>query len=29
MMASVKFDRVFKVYENGQTAIKDLSLELW
>jgi multiple sugar transport system ATP-binding protein len=28
MMATVKFDRVFKVYENGQTAIKDLSLEI-
>jgi multiple sugar transport system ATP-binding protein len=28
MMASVKFDRVFKVYDNGQTAIKDLSLEI-
>ena len=27
-MASVKFDRVFKVYDNGQTAIKDLSLEI-
>ena len=28
MMASVKFDRVFKVYDNGQTAIKDLSLDI-
>ncbi|WP_309737714.1 sn-glycerol-3-phosphate ABC transporter ATP-binding protein UgpC, partial [Chamaesiphon sp. OTE_20_metabat_361] len=28
MMASVKFDRVFKVYANGQTAIKDLSLDI-
>ena len=27
-MATVKFDRVFKVYANGQTAIKDLSLEI-
>jgi multiple sugar transport system ATP-binding protein len=27
-MATVKFDRVFKVYPNGQTAIKDLSLEI-
>jgi multiple sugar transport system ATP-binding protein len=27
-MAAVKFDRVFKVYANGQTAIKDLSLEI-
>ena len=27
-MATVKFDRVFKVYTNGQTAIKDLSLEI-
>ncbi|WP_310418697.1 ATP-binding cassette domain-containing protein, partial [Chamaesiphon sp. OTE_8_metabat_110] len=27
-MASVKFDRVFKVYANGQTAIKDLSLDI-
>jgi multiple sugar transport system ATP-binding protein len=28
MMASVKFDRVFKVYAGGQTAIVDLSLEI-
>lgn len=28
MVATVKFDRVFKVYANGQTAIKDLSLEI-
>jgi multiple sugar transport system ATP-binding protein len=27
-MATVKFDRVFKVYANGQTVIKDLSLEI-
>jgi multiple sugar transport system ATP-binding protein len=27
-VATVKFDRVFKVYANGQTAIKDLSLEI-
>jgi multiple sugar transport system ATP-binding protein len=27
-MATVKFDRVFKVYANGQSAIKDLSLEI-
>ena len=27
-MATVKFDRVFKVYGNGQTVIKDLSLEI-
>jgi multiple sugar transport system ATP-binding protein len=27
-MATVKFDRVFKVYANGQTAIKDLCLEI-
>jgi multiple sugar transport system ATP-binding protein len=28
IVATVKFDRVFKVYANGQTAIKDLSLEI-
>jgi multiple sugar transport system ATP-binding protein len=27
-MATVKFDRVFKVYTNGQSAIQDLSLEI-
>jgi multiple sugar transport system ATP-binding protein len=27
-MATVKFDRVFKVYANGQNAIKDLSLDI-
>jgi multiple sugar transport system ATP-binding protein len=27
-MATVKFDRVFKVYANGQSAIQDLSLEI-
>jgi multiple sugar transport system ATP-binding protein len=27
-VATVKFDRVFKVYGNGQTVIKDLSLEI-
>jgi multiple sugar transport system ATP-binding protein len=27
-VATVKFDRVFKVYANGQTAIKDLSLDI-
>jgi multiple sugar transport system ATP-binding protein len=27
-VATVKFDRVFKVYANGQTVIKDLSLEI-
>jgi multiple sugar transport system ATP-binding protein len=28
MMATVKFDRVFKVYANGHSAIKNLSLEI-